>query len=164
MTPCSPISRKESFEYHHGKHHAAYVTNLNKLIEGKAREAKSRAFRGDHRGFGDRHDCVIFQQRGAGLEPPTFYWNSMKPNGGGQPTGGDLLAAHHARFLRLVREVQGGVSNAGSRRSSARAGPGSSSRTASSPSRKNAERRSPVDPGHEKALLDDGRLGACILH
>ena len=59
----APHISAETLEYHYGKHHQAYVTNLNNLIKGTAFEGKSleeivRSFRGRR-----------IQQRGAGLEP-----------------------------------------------------------------------------------------------
>lgn len=83
----APHISAETFDYHHGKHHAAYVTNLNKLLEGKPEAGKSL------------EDLIMASEIGSGVFNNaaqvwnhTFYWNSMKPNGGGQPTG-DLLAA-----------------------------------------------------------------------
>jgi Fe-Mn family superoxide dismutase len=81
----APHISAETFEYHHGKHHAAYVTNLNKLIEGKPEANKSL-------------EDIILSSDGplfnnsAQVWNHTFFWNCMKPNGGGQPTG-DLLDA-----------------------------------------------------------------------
>ena len=80
-----PHLSAETLEYHHGKHHAAYVTNLNKLIDGKPEASKSledliRA-----------SDGPVFNNA-AQVWNHTFYWSCLKPGGGGQPTG-DLLAA-----------------------------------------------------------------------
>ena len=75
----------ETLEFHHGKHHNAYVTNLNKLLDGKPEADKSL-------------EEVIASSEGpvfnnaAQIWNHTFYWNSMKPQGGGKPTG-DLAAA-----------------------------------------------------------------------
>ncbi len=83
----APHISAETLEYHHGKHHAAYVTNLNKLIEGKPEANKSleEIIMGSEIGTG------VFNNA-AQVWNHTFYWSSMKPKGGGQPTG-DLLAA-----------------------------------------------------------------------
>ena len=75
-----PNISAETLEFHHDKHHAAYVTNLNKLIagtefEGMALEEIVRKSSGG-----------IFNNA-AQTWNHTFYWNSMKPNGGGEPTG-----------------------------------------------------------------------------
>lgn len=86
----APHISAETLEYHHGKHHAAYVTNLNKLLEGKPEANKSL------------EEVILSSDGGvfnnaAQVWNHTFYWSSMKPGGGGQPTG-DLLAAIHRDF------------------------------------------------------------------
>jgi len=88
----APHISAETLEYHHGKHHAAYVTNLNKLIEGKPEANKSleEIIMGSEVGTG------VFNNA-AQVWNHTFYWSSMKPNGGGQPTG-DLLSAINRDF------------------------------------------------------------------
>jgi Fe-Mn family superoxide dismutase len=88
----APHISAETLEYHHGKHHAAYVTNLNKLLEGKPEASKSleEVIMGAENGSG------VFNNA-AQVWNHTFYWHCMKPNGGGQPTG-DLLAAINRDF------------------------------------------------------------------
>ncbi len=88
----APHISAETLEYHHGKHHAAYVTNLNKLLEGKPEANKSleEVIMGAEIGSG------VFNNA-AQVWNHTFYWHCMKPNGGGQPTG-DLLAAINRDF------------------------------------------------------------------
>ena len=81
----APHISAETLEYHHGKHHNAYVTNLNKLLEGKPEASKSL------------EDIILASEgpvfnNAAQVWNHTFYWQSMKPNGGGQPTG-DLADA-----------------------------------------------------------------------
>jgi Fe-Mn family superoxide dismutase len=75
-----PHISKETLEFHHGKHHNAYVTNLNNLIAGKPEEGKSL------------EDVIKSSSGGvfnnaAQIWNHTFFWNSMKPAGGGAPTG-----------------------------------------------------------------------------
>ena len=77
-------------ELHHGKHHQAYVTNLNKLLEGKPEAEKSLE------DIIKSSDGGVFNNA-AQVWNHTFYWSSMKPGGGGQPTG-DLLAAINRDF------------------------------------------------------------------
>lgn len=81
--------------FHHGKHHNAYVTNLNKLIEGTELAGKSLE---DiiHAAAKDASKAGIFNNA-AQVWNHTFYWNSMKPNGGGLPSG-DLAAQINADF------------------------------------------------------------------
>ena len=76
----APHISKETLEYHYGKHHNAYVNNLNKLIVGTEFETMSL-------------EAIIKQSTGgifnnaAQVWNHTFYWHSLSPNGGGEPTG-----------------------------------------------------------------------------
>jgi Fe-Mn family superoxide dismutase len=81
----APHISSETLDYHYGKHHQAYVTNLNKLTEGKPEANKSLEE------IIKTSEAGIFNNA-AQIWNHTFYWSSLKPNGGGQPTG-DLLAA-----------------------------------------------------------------------
>ena len=75
-----PHISAETLEFHHGKHHQAYVTNLNKLIEGTefARASLEDIVRKSSGGMFNN---------AAQVWNHTFYWNSMKPQGGGAPQG-----------------------------------------------------------------------------
>ena len=75
-----PHISKNTIEFHYGKHHQAYVTNLNNLITGTAFE-KSTLEDIIRKSTGG-----IFNN-GAQIWNHTFYWNSFKPKGGGEPTG-----------------------------------------------------------------------------
>jgi len=81
----APHISAETLDYHHGKHHNAYVVNLNKLVEGKPEANKSLEE------IIMSSDGGIFNNA-AQIWNHTFYWHCMKPNGGGQPTG-DVFAA-----------------------------------------------------------------------
>ena len=75
-----PHISAETIEYHYGKHHQAYVTNLNNLIKGTEFEAMSL------------EDIIMKSSAGvfnnaAQVWNHTFYWNCLSPNGGGAPTG-----------------------------------------------------------------------------
>ena len=76
----APHMSKETFEYHYAKHHQAYVTNLNNLIPGTEFENLPL-------------EEIIKKSSGgiynnsAQVWNHTFFWNCMKPNGGGTPTG-----------------------------------------------------------------------------
>ena len=81
----APHITRETLEYHHDKNHNTYVVNLNNLIKGTDLEGKTleeiiKATAGDASKAG------IFNNA-AQVWNHTFYWNSMKPNGGGKPTG-----------------------------------------------------------------------------
>ncbi|WP_421792137.1 superoxide dismutase [Hyphobacterium sp.] len=79
-----PHISAETFSFHHGKHHAAYVTKMNAAIEGKPEAdlslqdlVRKAAADGDQGLFNNA----------AQTWNHTFFWNSMSPNGGGAPTG-----------------------------------------------------------------------------
>ncbi len=80
MDALAPHISKETFEYHYGKHHQAYVTNLNNLIKGTEFESASL------------EDIVrkaaggVFNNA-AQVWNHSFFWSSMKPGGGGKPAG-----------------------------------------------------------------------------
>jgi len=80
MDALAPHISKETLEYHYGKHHQAYVTNLNNLIKGSTFESATLEY-------------IVKQSTGgifnnaAQVWNHTFYWNSLKANGGGQPKG-----------------------------------------------------------------------------
>jgi Fe-Mn family superoxide dismutase len=81
--------KAETFEYHYGKHHKAYVDNLNKLTEGTELANKSLE-EVIKTSFNDSSKAGIFNNA-AQVWNHTFFWNSLKPAGGGAPTG-DLAA------------------------------------------------------------------------
>jgi Fe-Mn family superoxide dismutase len=80
LNALEPHISKETLEYHYGKHHNAYVTNLNKLIPGTEFESMSL-------------EDIILKSKGgvfnnaAQIWNHTFYWHSLSPNGGGEPSG-----------------------------------------------------------------------------
>jgi len=80
MDALEPYISMRTLEFHYGKHHQAYVNNLNKLIPGTPFDGKSleEIIRSASGG--------IFNN-GAQVWNHTFYWNCMKPKGGGEPTG-----------------------------------------------------------------------------
>ena len=75
-----PHISKETLEFHHGKHHNAYVVNLNNLIKGTEFESL---------GLEDiiRKSSGGVFNNAAQIWNHTFYWSSLKPHGGGEPTG-----------------------------------------------------------------------------
>ena len=75
-----PHISAETLSYHHGKHHNAYVTNLNNMIKGTELEGKSL------------EEIILASDGGifnnaAQVWNHSFYFNGMSPNGGGQPSG-----------------------------------------------------------------------------
>jgi Fe-Mn family superoxide dismutase len=86
----APHISAETLEFHYGKHHQTYVTNLNNLVPGTEFEGLSL------------EEIVLKSSGGvfnnaAQIWNHTFYWNSLSPNGGGEPTG-ELAAAINAAF------------------------------------------------------------------
>jgi Fe-Mn family superoxide dismutase len=74
-----------TLEFHHGKHHQAYVTALNGLVKDTPLAAKSlEAIMKET--AGDAAKAPVFNNA-AQIWNHTFFWNSMKPNGGGAPVG-----------------------------------------------------------------------------
>jgi Fe-Mn family superoxide dismutase len=84
MDALAPHISKETFEFHYGKHHQAYVTNLNNLIKGTEFESASLEE------IIKKSSAGIFNNS-AQVWNHTFFWHSMKPGGGGAPSG--VLAA-----------------------------------------------------------------------
>jgi Fe-Mn family superoxide dismutase len=76
----APHISAETLEYHYGKHHQTYVTNLNNLIPGTPYESATLE------DIIARAEGGIFNN-GAQIFNHTFYWNCLKPGGGGVPTG-----------------------------------------------------------------------------
>ena len=89
----APTISAETMEYHYGKHHQTYVDNLNKAVAGTADENASL-------------EDIIMKAEGplfnnaAQVWNHTFFWNSLSPNGGGQPTGAiaDRIAADFGSY------------------------------------------------------------------
>ena len=90
-----PHISAETLEFHHDKHHAAYVNKLNELLPGSGLEGKEldEIIKAT---AGDSSKAQIFNQA-AQVWNHTFYWNCMTPNGGGEPTG-DLKAKIEEAF------------------------------------------------------------------
>jgi len=101
-----PHISRQTLEFHYGKHHAAYVTNLNKLVEGTDLETKSLeevilAVAGDASKAG------IFNNA-AQVWNHTFYWQGIKAGGGGAPTGAlaEKIAADFGSFDAFVEQFK----------------------------------------------------------
>ncbi len=77
----APTISAETLEYHHDKHHAAYVANLNKLVNGTEYADKTL-----EEIIGSAPDGGIFNNA-AQIWNHTFYFNGLSPNGGGEPGG-----------------------------------------------------------------------------
>ncbi|MAO52266.1 MAG: superoxide dismutase [Fe] [Pusillimonas sp.] len=85
-----PTISKETLEFHYGKHHQTYVTNLNNLVAGTEFESASLE------DIVKKASGGVFNNA-AQVWNHTFYWNSMSPNGGGEPSG-KLAEAINAKW------------------------------------------------------------------
>ncbi|MCX7879782.1 MAG: superoxide dismutase [Ignavibacteria bacterium] len=88
-----PYIDKWTMELHHTKHHQAYVNNLNKAIEGTEFADKSL----EEIIANASRIPVAARNNGGGHWNHTFFWNIMKPNGGGFPVG-ELAEAINSTF------------------------------------------------------------------
>ena len=98
-TALEPHISGETIDFHYGKHHQAYVTNLNNMIAGTE--------------FADMslEDIIRKSQGGmfnnaAQIWNHTFYWNCLKPNGGGEPTGklADAIKSAFGDFAKFKEQ------------------------------------------------------------
>lgn len=80
-----PYISSKTLDFHYGKHHNAYVVNTNKLLENHALKDKTLEEIIESTA-GDSSQAGLFNNA-AQVWNHTFYWNSIKPKGGGQPTG-----------------------------------------------------------------------------
>jgi Fe-Mn family superoxide dismutase len=99
MDALEPLISRSTLEFHYGKHHQAYVNNLNKLVPGTPFEnATLEQIIKEATGG-------IFNN-GAQVWNHTFYWNCLKPDGGGEPTGKllDLLIRDFGSFDTFKEE------------------------------------------------------------
>jgi len=85
-----PHISQETLEFHHGKHHATYVTKLNGMIGGTEFENSSLE------DIVKKSSGPIFNNA-AQIWNHTFYWNCLTPNGGGEPSGA-VADAINAKF------------------------------------------------------------------
>src|SRR5688572_5658139 len=78
----------QTMQIHHGKHHQAYVNNLNAAVE-KAPELANKSLEDLMRGINTVPEAVrtAVRNNGGGHWNHTFFWESMGPDKGGEPTG-----------------------------------------------------------------------------
>ncbi len=98
----APHCSKETLEFHHGKHHAAYVAKLNELVE--TTDMRDSPLEEVIKGS----TGVLFNNA-AQVWNHTFFWSSMKPAGGGQPSGAlaqaiDAKWGSHEGFKKAFQE------------------------------------------------------------
>jgi Fe-Mn family superoxide dismutase len=102
----APVISAQTLEFHYGKHHQAYVTNLNKFIAGTdlASADLETIIR---KVAGDPQKAGIFNNA-AQVWNHSFYWNCLKPNGGGVPGGtiGVKIKADFGSFEKFLEEFK----------------------------------------------------------
>lgn len=93
-----------TMEIHHGKHHAGYVSNLNKALEGHE-ELAAKSVEDLLRGFDQVPEAIrtAVRNHGGGHANHSLFWTIMGPNGGGEPAGdlGDAINAAFGSFSEL---------------------------------------------------------------
>ena len=107
----APHISRETLEFHYGKHHQAYATNLNNLIKGTEFENL------DLEAIVKKAPAGGVYNNSAQVWNHTFFWNSMKPNGGGEPSGAlaDAIKAKWGSFDDFKKAFQASaVGNFGS--------------------------------------------------
>lgn len=94
-----PYIDAKTMEIHHGKHHAAYTTNLNKAIEGT--EYENASIEEILANISKLSPAV--RNNGGGFFNHNLYWEVMSPNGGGLPTGdlADAINEHFGSFEKF---------------------------------------------------------------
>ena len=94
-----PYIDTETMHLHHDKHHQAYVTNLNNALQGQSEQLTSYAVEDLLRNMSQVPDSIrtAVQNNGGGHSNHTMFWQIMKPNGGGAPTG-ELASAIEQAF------------------------------------------------------------------
>jgi superoxide dismutase, Fe-Mn family len=102
----NPYLSEKTLDFHYGKHHNTYVVNVNKLIEGTdlANETLEHII---NKTVGDSSKSGIFNNA-AQVWNHTFYWHSMKPNGGGPPNGAiaDKIKADFGSYEKFAEEFK----------------------------------------------------------
>ena len=107
----APHISAETLEFHYGKHHQAYVTNLNNLIKGTEYENL------DLEAIVKKAPAGGLYNNAAQVWNHTFFWSSMKPAGGGEPNGAlaDAIKAKWGSFDDFKKAFQASaVGNFGS--------------------------------------------------
>jgi len=111
----APHISEETLNFHYGKHHQAYVTNLNGLVDGTDLAGKSLE-EVIKISAADKSKAGVFNNS-AQVWNHTFYWHSMKPGGGGKPQGkvAELIERDLGGYDNFVKEFkQAGATQFGS--------------------------------------------------
>ncbi|MBE0596594.1 MAG: superoxide dismutase [Desulfuromonadales bacterium] len=110
-----PHLSARTLEFHHDKHHAAYVNKGNELLQGSGLENENIESI-IKKSYGDSSKAALFNNV-AQVWNHSFFWHCMKPGGGGKPTGAvaDRINASFGSFDKFVEEFKAaGVGQFGS--------------------------------------------------
>lgn len=94
-----PYITSNTLDFHHKKHHQTYITNLNNLISEKENEIKYGNKKLDNIIIDSYNKDALIFNNAAQVWNHTFYWHSMKPNGGGEPSNNKSSDAKYAKVL-----------------------------------------------------------------
>lgn len=102
----APHISSKTLDFHYDKHHQAYLTNLNKLLEGTALASETLESV-IHKSAG-KADMIGIFNNAAQVWNHTFYWHSIKPGGGGKPAGASAqkLQADFGGYDKFVQEFK----------------------------------------------------------
>ena len=104
-----PNIDKQTMEIHHGKHHNAYVTNLNAALE-KAPELQSKSLEDLVKGINSVPEAIrtAVRNNGGGHLNHSMFWQIMGPNAGGAPTGAiaDAINSSFGSFDKLKEQFK----------------------------------------------------------
>lgn len=111
----APYISAETLSFHYGKHHKGYVDNLNKLVAGT--EAEQLPLEELIKSVHGQPDKAGIFNNAAQIWNHTFYWNSLKPGGGGEPTGtlAEMIKDSFGSYEEFKKQiVQAGTTQFGS--------------------------------------------------
>jgi Fe-Mn family superoxide dismutase len=99
-----PVISANTLGFHYGKHHKAYVDNLNNLVKGT--EFEGQSLEAIVQATAGKPDKQGIFNNAAQVWNHTFFWNCMRPGGGGAPTGriGDMINASFGGYDNFKKE------------------------------------------------------------
>lgn len=106
LSALEPHISANTLSFHHGKHHQTYVTNLNNLLQNSP--LQNLSLEEVILASADKSELVGIFNNAAQVWNHTFFWNSMKPQGGGKPTGkiSDLISSAFGSYETFASEFK----------------------------------------------------------
>jgi Fe-Mn family superoxide dismutase len=106
LSALEPHISANTLSFHHGKHHQTYVTNLNNLLQNSP--LQNLSLEEVILASADKSELVGIFNNAAQVWNHTFFWNSMKPQGGGIPTGkiSDLISSAFGSYEKFASEFK----------------------------------------------------------